>query len=53
MPGMLSGFFKHGLIAWNGVFSFWLEATAFLAWLIALMTHLLKAVSAERSGYGV
>lgn len=37
IPGMFSGFFKTGPIAWNGILSFWLEASVFLLWLLVMI----------------
>jgi hypothetical protein len=47
VPGMFSGFVKHGPIAWNGVLSFWLEAATFLVWLVVMTTLLLRAADGD------
>ena len=44
VPGMLSGFFKTGLLAWNGLLSFWLEVVAFLLWLVVMVVVLNRAL---------
>ena len=49
VPGMLSGFFKHGLLAWNGLLSFWLEVIAFLLWLVVMVPVLLRALPRPHS----
>lgn len=50
VPGMLSGFFKTGLLAWNGLLSFWLEVVAFLIWLVVMVVVLDSAlVRAQRA----
>ncbi|MBA2347687.1 MAG: DUF4386 family protein [Solirubrobacterales bacterium] len=45
IPGMFSAFFMRGPIAWTGVASFYLEAVAFLLWLIVMTWVLLRTLT--------
>jgi hypothetical protein len=44
VPGALAYFFLTGPFAWNGLFSFWLAASAFFFWLLAMTWLTLKAL---------
>lgn len=49
VPGMLSGFFRTGVLAWNGLLSFWLEVIAFLIWLVVMVVVLDRALIKART----
>lgn len=40
MPSCLVLFFRDGPFAWNGIFTFWLAAVAFVAWTVTLIVKL-------------
>jgi hypothetical protein len=40
LPGVMLTFFKTGPFAWDGVFSFWMEASAFGVWFVATIVTL-------------
>ena len=44
LPAALIMFFKTGLLAWNGLLSFWVVATAFFAWAILIWIYTAKAI---------
>ncbi len=46
-PAIILPFFKSGPFAWNGLFVFWIPATAFTALFIVNTTYLIKAINAE------
>ncbi|MET0545382.1 MAG: hypothetical protein ABWZ40_03645 [Caulobacterales bacterium] len=46
-PGLAAIFFKTGPFAWNGIFVFWLPATVFGAWFVAMTMALLSAIKRE------
>jgi hypothetical protein len=48
-PGMLSLFFKHGPLAWQGLLSFWLEAVGFSIWPVLMTVMLLRAARDEEA----
>lgn len=50
LPGGLVFFFKTGPFAWNGILAFYIAATAFFAWIVTLVTLLLKAIKSQESG---
>jgi len=53
VPTILPMFFKAGPFAWNGIFGFYVGATAFFAWIITLVILLLRAINdEERSSSG-
>jgi hypothetical protein len=49
IPSGLVLFFHHGPFSWNGIFTFWLAATVFGAWFVAMIFCLLKAIAREES----
>lgn len=49
LPGMLSGFFKTGIIAWHGPLSFWLEGGIFCLWLVVMSQQLLRLKSMDQT----
>ena len=49
-PAIILPFFKSGPFAWNGVFVFWVPATAFTALFIVNTTFLIKAINSEAAG---
>lgn len=51
-PGCLCVFFKDGPLAWNGVFTWWIPATAFVVWMSA-MTYVLLRVIGKQGDEGV
>ena len=46
-PATVLPFFKSGPFAWNGLFVFWMPATAFTALFIVNTTFLVKAINSE------
>lgn len=46
-PSILVVFFKTGPFAWNGIFTFWVAAAAFGAWLAVMVTCLLRAINSQ------
>jgi hypothetical protein len=54
MPGALSYCFRTGPFAWNGVFAFWVAATAFFLWLMVMTWQTLRAIGSRvgRAGQG-
>jgi hypothetical protein len=44
LPAVLLVFVQGGPVAWNGIFSWWLGAFAFFAWILAMTPLLLRAV---------
>lgn len=46
-PATVLSFFKSGPFAWNGLFVFWMPATAFTALFIVNTTFLIKAINSE------
>jgi hypothetical protein len=44
LPGALVPFFKHGPFTWMGLISFWVVATVFFAWYIALWWLTVRAI---------
>jgi hypothetical protein len=58
VPGSVLPFFKTGPLAWDGVITFYLVASAFTIWLLVMSYLLLKAIGHEEAedaagGYGV
>jgi hypothetical protein len=49
VPGGFAYFFRSGPFAWNGLFSFWIAATAFFAWLLVMTWLVLTAIKGEAS----
>jgi hypothetical protein len=49
VPSGLVLFFHHGPFSWNGIFTFWLAATVFGAWFIAMIVCLLKAIAQQEA----
>ena len=47
IPGGLLPFFKSGPLAWNGIFVFWLAATAFIVWFTAMVIVMLNTIREE------
>jgi hypothetical protein len=47
VPGSVLPFFKTGPLAWNGIVTFYLVASAFTTWLLVMSYLLLKAVDHE------
>ncbi|HEY1969365.1 MAG TPA: hypothetical protein VGH89_15545 [Pseudonocardia sp.] len=43
-PSALVVFFKHGPLAWNGIFAWWLLAVAFFSWIMVLTWNLFRAI---------
>jgi hypothetical protein len=48
-PGGLVFFFKTGPFAWNGLLAFYIAATAFFVWIVALVILLLKAIKSQEA----
>jgi hypothetical protein len=46
-PSCLVLFFKDGPFAWNGIFTFWLAAIAFVAWNLTLIVQLQRVILRE------
>jgi hypothetical protein len=44
LPGALVPFFKHGPFAWTGLISFWVVATVFFGWYIAMWWTTVQAI---------
>ena len=44
IPSVMVLWFKSGPFAWNGIFTLWLAAVVFTAWLIAVLVVLLRAI---------
>jgi hypothetical protein len=51
LPGVLSPFFKHGVLAWNGLLAFWIPVAVFTAWMIVLSVMLFRAIKDEERQY--
>ena len=49
VPSCLVLFFKTGPFAWNGIFTFWLAATAFTIWLIVMVIVSLDAIRRQQA----
>lgn len=49
-PSVIIVFFKSGPFAWSGLFGFWIPATVFGVWTIAMAVMLLKAIKQEALG---
>lgn len=47
VPTILPMFFKTGPFAWNGLFGFYIGATAFFVWIVSLVVVLLRAINDE------
>ena len=47
LPGVLIPFFKHGVLAWNGLLAFWIPVAVFTAWMIVLSVMLFRAIKEE------
>lgn len=47
-PSCLVLFFHDGPFAWNGIFTFWLAAVAFVAWNLTLIVMLQRVISTTR-----
>ena len=52
VPGLFSGFFYDGPIAWDGILSFWLEVVVYWVWLIVVVSVLLKALPRSNGSHG-
>jgi hypothetical protein len=52
IPGGLLPFFKVGPFAWSGLLVFWLAATVFIVWFIAMTAMLLKAINRQEREAG-
>jgi hypothetical protein len=46
-PAGLIVFFKHGPLAWNGIFSWWLALLAFFLWLTVFSIVLIRAIKRQ------
>lgn len=46
-PGCLCVFFQTGPLAWNGIFTFWIPAIAFVAWIAAMTKVILKDIKTQ------
>jgi hypothetical protein len=46
-PASLDMFFQDGVLAWNGLFSWWLSVVAFFAWMIVTMIVTIQAINRE------
>lgn len=44
-PGAFAYIFRSGPFAWNGLLSFWVAASAFFAWLVAMTLLTLRAIN--------
>jgi hypothetical protein len=49
LPGGLAYFFRTGPFAWNGVFAFWVAASAFFLWLLVMTWLTIAAIDTEPS----
>jgi hypothetical protein len=49
LPSMLILFFHHGPFGWNGIFTFWLAATVFTIWLVAMLVVCLRAIAQQEA----
>jgi hypothetical protein len=47
LPGALLTYFKTGIVAWDGLFAFWLAAVMFFTWILVLFWATLRAVNRE------
>jgi hypothetical protein len=47
VPGCLCVFFKTGPLAWNGLFTFWIPASVFSAWMAGMTPVLLRAIRGQ------
>jgi hypothetical protein len=47
LPGALLTYFKTGIVAWDGLFAFWLAAVMFFSWILVLFWATLRAVNNE------
>lgn len=45
MPSCLVLFFHHGPFGWNGIFTFWLAAAAFVVWTVSVIVTLQPAIT--------
>jgi len=51
-PAGVVPFFKHGPLAWNGAFAFFLPLTAFAIWIAVMVVLLRRAIDAEERTAG-
>jgi hypothetical protein len=49
LPSGMVLFFHHGPFSWNGIFTFWLAATVFGIWFIAMIVCMLKAIAQQEA----
>ena len=49
LPSGLVLFFKTGPFAWNGICTFWLAATVFTIWLVAMLVVVLRAIRQQET----
>lgn len=49
VPAVLLPFFKSGPFAWHGIFEFWLAATVFFAWIMAVSASLIRGARKSRT----
>jgi hypothetical protein len=49
VAGAFSYFFRSGPFAWDGLLAFWLAASAFFLWLVAMTPVLLRAINEDRA----
>lgn len=47
LPGGLIPFFKSGPFAWNGLFGFWIPATAFFGWFLTMTVVMLQSIKRQ------
>jgi hypothetical protein len=45
--GVLAQLFNSGPFAWNGLFTFWIPLTVFVAWFFVIAYTMLRAISAQ------